>query len=359
MTKAALQNNIHSFAQPDTNFKQKIRRFLMGETSVDLMPYIYSDDPNGMYQKKGSEMWNKLITEEPNYYLYKNEADLIADKGSEISKMIFKENFEKPVIVDLGPGSEGSVRKKSIPFLDAFHKTYRGIACHMPIEISTSFLKKTEELVRQRFPFTHIRGLEENFYDLQTPLEKHNNRISLFPGATIGNNPEEFGKPSWTKTIRSLKNLKQVVGKNGFLVIGYDANNDEDSLMKAYDNPHLHNHVMYLLDRICWEFPELGLQRNQFECSVEWVADEHRISYYAVAQSDMIVDGIAIPEGKKLHIGSSFKYPVAVFENIARQAGYEPIDYVTDDQERMVLHILKAVDQTSRRRQSTPKKRAA
>ena len=62
----------------------------------------------------------------------------------------------------------------------------------------------------------------------------------------------------------------------------------------------------------------------------------------ATQEQSFILDGSSVPieKGAKFHLFSSYKYPVAYFQNIACQVGLEPLDCFVHENQRMTLHIL-------------------
>lgn len=321
----------------DHNFFNLAKRFLNQEKSLPILMYVYADPPEHIdYPIKGSDMWNNIINEK-SYYLYKNEIALINECAPEIRNYTPK----NPIFVDLGPGSIKSVKQKTLPVLNAFDN----VKSYIPIDVSDTFLQEARNLIHQEYPLTKVTPIKADFYNYISSFSYYDDVIVYFPGSTIGNIAEEYDATTPINTIKHLKKLKNIVGHSGTLIIGHDANQDVESLMKAYDNKALHNIVLYLLHRMNWDLPIKGLNIDNFECIVKWHPEKYRISYYAKAKNKATVylddEKIIIPKGAELHIGNSYKYPVDVFKKIAQAAGFTPIKCFQDDEKKMAIHILK------------------
>ncbi len=326
----------------ETNLSELAVSFFEGKKSLELMPYIYSDDPKGKYPVKGSENWVNLIDYE-SYYLYRQEIDLIEKYAQNIVKIIDKFTTGKPNIVDYGPGNG---LKKMLPILNEFSKTSKDINSYIPVDLSKSFLDEAAAMAKGISPKITIKGVQSDLYSCGPYIKQYDNTATFFFGSTLGNTPEKFGSRKWPNTISKLKKLKNTLKKDAPLFIGYDKNQDEKTLMKAYDNDALHNHVLYLLHRIKWDTDSEGVNPKAYDCFVEWVPKDHRVSYYAVAKEKQEIimggDKIVVRKDQKLHIGNSYKYTTDLFDRMAKEAGFKTVDCIEEKNNHMAIHVLKS-----------------
>ncbi|NES05566.1 MAG: L-histidine N(alpha)-methyltransferase [Okeania sp. SIO2F4] len=51
---------------------------------------------------------------------------------------------------------------------------------------------------------------------------------------------------------------------------------------------------------------------------------------------------MTIKTGEEFCFGSSYKYPVEVFQNMAKESGFNCLDCFIDKYQRMTIHVLKA-----------------
>lgn len=344
--KNIIKKTEHSYLEKqkiEEEFSDLAIRFFHGEEFLPLMPYIYSDDPTGNYPIKGSEAWNNLINNQEDYYIYNGEVSLIEKHADDFVQVIKSIGTRRPNILDLGPGSG---LKKTLPILESFSDFYKNIGSYIPVDLSKTFLEETEFLAKQAFPKIIINGVQSDLYSCGAHIKDYRDIVAVSFGLTLGNVPECHGSEPWTNTISKLKDLRTLLGKNGTLIIGYDANQDKKSLMKAYNNKELHEHVLYLLHRVKWDTISHGVNPEVYDCHVEWVPEDHRVSYYAVPRESQLVtingNTIYVPKGKKLHIGNSYKYPVELFEKMVLKAGFVPTTYFQDESKSMTIHILQS-----------------
>lgn len=320
------------------HFCDLAKRFFNQEKSLPILTYIYGDPPSDLnYPIKGSDMWNN-VTKEKNYYMYDNEVKLINTYASEIKKYIPK----NPIFIDLGPGSLKSVQEKTLPLLN----TFENIKSYVPIDVSDTALKEAKELVKELHPSTRVNPIKADFYNYRSSFSYYDDLVAYCAGSTICNIPEKYDATTPVNTIKHLKKLRDVTGNTGTLVISHDANQDPESLFKAYDNEALHGAFLYLLHRMKWDLPIEGLDVDNFDCIIKWSPKNYRLSYYAKTKERAVIklDGekFNLSKGTELHIGNSYKYPVDVFKKIARSAGFVPVKHFIDNEKKMAIHVLKS-----------------
>jgi uncharacterized SAM-dependent methyltransferase len=299
-------------------FKQDVRRFFIdGERGI-LWPYIYGAPQHETDPVRGGIFYNEMLAAEQDYYLYKYEAELFQTQGQRIADII----GPGVTFIELGPGSEQSLRLKTLPLLQ-YCDDLRG---YFGIDISQSFLDQSLAVIRSAFPNLQIDGTQQDFTELQA-LPDVERSVIFFKGSTIANLTREQ-MPEFIKTIGQLAN------DDHYLLLVHDCNQDEKTLMAAYDTPKMGLLMENIMFRIARDCEAVGLEPEAFEYKPEWDATNHDFKHVLVAKGarkvSMLGETIAIEDGQKFHILSSFKYPVEVFKTMTSSAGYHSVEVIYD-----------------------------
>ncbi|NET01776.1 MAG: L-histidine N(alpha)-methyltransferase [Sphaerospermopsis sp. SIO1G2] len=308
--------------------EEDAKAFFLDQLDGNLWPYLYGtpEDENDLVT--GGILYNEILTQEPDYYLYKYEAELFQNKGDFLTNIIGSD----ATIIELGPGSEQSVRLKTIPLL----RSFINLKGYLGIEISQSFLDKALAVISSELPNIHVSGIQNDFTQLES-LPEFDKPVILFKGSTIGN----LRKDEVQDFMSYIKNL---VGKTHYVLLVHDANQDEVSLMKAYNTPKVAMFVKNIIFRFHRDMNLVDLDPSAFRYQSEWHSESHDLKHILTAtKSQKFVLGnqtVEIKEGQKFHTLSSFKYPTDVFQKLISSAGYKPVDFTFDESGRMAAHIF-------------------
>lgn len=96
-----------------------------------------------------------MLESEKDYYLYKYEAKLFQNKGHLLTKLLGSD----ATFIELGSGSEQSIRLKILPLLCSCSN----LKGYVGIDISQSFLDKVLEVIRSELPNILIDGIQQYF----------------------------------------------------------------------------------------------------------------------------------------------------------------------------------------------------
>lgn len=135
------------------------QEFFLGKINGNLWPYVYGAPQDDSDPVRGGILYNKVLEWEQDYYLYKYEAELFQTKGHLLTSLI----GSNATFIELGPGSEQSVRLKTLPLL----KTCPDLSGYLGIDISQSFLDKVIEVIHSAFPSIFIDGIQADFTQLK------------------------------------------------------------------------------------------------------------------------------------------------------------------------------------------------
>lgn len=311
-------------------FEKDVLEFFFDKVRGNLWPYIYGTPQDANDPVRGGILYNEMLEGEKDYYLYKYEAQLFQSKGKDIASLI----GSNATFIELGPGSEQSLRLKTLPLLQAC----QDLQGYVGIDISQSFLDKGLEVVRKELPNIAISGMQQDFTKLKE-LPEFDNQVIFFKGSTIANLRRD-------ELPDFISQIKELAAKNHYLLLVHDCNQDEESLMKAYDNYGMGVFMANIMYRIHRDLNAVEMEPQAFDYSPEWEPENHDFKHVLVATKAQKFEikgkTVEIAEGEKFHTLSSFKYPIKVFEEMLAPSGYKPIDVFLDDSQRLTAHLFTA-----------------
>ncbi|MEE4359588.1 MAG: L-histidine N(alpha)-methyltransferase [Desulfococcaceae bacterium] len=312
-------------------FEEDCKAFFFEQTTGNLWPYLYSEPQNENDPVRGSVLYNEMLRKEKDYYLYSNESELLHNSGAQIASLIGPD----ATIVEMGPGGEKSFRDKTLPFLN----TFTHLQGYVGVDICQGFLETILEIVRVSFPGLFVTGFHQDFSRLEN-LPVFAKSVIFFKGSTVGNLRDGEVRDLMSK-------FRRLISEGHYLVIVNDANQDEVSLMKAYDNPGVAAFTENIMYRVKRDLELSEMMPDAFRYQPEWKKESYDFRHILVATSGQKFHlrgrDVEIEKGQKLHILSSFKYPAEVFQEMVRPAGFEPVTVLPDASERMTVHLFRAV----------------
>lgn len=279
------------------------------------------------YDARGSELF-EAITDLPEYYPTRTETAILAAHASDIADRI----PDGAILVEFGSGSSRKTELLLAEMLD--------LAAYVPIDVSDSALAGAKQRLEARFPALHVHPIVGNFndeiiypYDLESRA-----KVGFFPGSTIGNlTPEE--------ATQLLAGMARALGPHGRLVIGVDLKKDPHALVSAYNDAAGVTAAfnINLLARINREL-RATFDLTQFRHDAVYNPREGRIEMYLVSeraqQAGVIGRTFAFAKGERIHTENSYKYTVDEFQNLARDAGWQPEEVWTDRDALFSVHEL-------------------
>jgi L-histidine Nalpha-methyltransferase len=280
-----------------------------------------------LYDRRGSELFEQ-ITELAEYYPTRTETNILETCMDEIRAA----TPSGSLLVEFGSGSS----TKTEILLAALDR----LAGYVAIDISPSALEEAKERLALRFPELAVFPVVGDFsasVDLPTEFAG-TPRLGFFPGSTIGNL-----KPS--EAVGLLANMREILGASCRLVIGVDLRKDRDILLAAYDDPRGVTAAfnLNLLARANRDL-KTNFDLNKFEHLATYDSVLGRVDMNLVSKSDQIVcvlgHEIALAKGERIHTEHSHKYDIEGFRELARQAGWRPSRFWTDEKARFSVHEL-------------------
>ena len=282
------------------------------------------------YLDNGAFLFNKFVHENPNYYLYNDEIELFQKNCSELSR-----NFRfctRAIIV--GPGPRDSFMQKEMHILK-----------HMPhlqeiifIDLSQKFNDAAKKVIDRSYIFNCIGArasyLTMNFRVAAHFLAPREDTAVLCTGSLISNlenvkPTEAFPK---VKARIFMQGLQQLAGPNGRILIGYDSNDNINTLLRAYDQclePFMINIMRVIRDNVPGaQLMKVGPDYFGYEASVRPCAPmvEHRL----VVRQDQTITIISrnkspitfeLKQGQRLTMMTSLKPRPQLLDSVGRNIG--------------------------------------
>lgn len=281
------------------------------------------------YDEKGSKLFDQ-ICDLPEYYPTRTETALLEEIGGEVAECI----GPHAQIVEYGCGSVKKIR----PVVDALDRPVAYVA----VDISKEHLLAASSMLATDYPDLEVHAICADFvqpFPVTSPTAYPDaRRVGFFPGSTLGNFTKEDAR-----TL--LSGAAELLRSGGGMLIGIDLKKDVSVLKAAYDDAAGVTAAfnMNLLDRIN---RELGADFNldQFEHHVVYNDEVGRIEMHlrSLCDQTVTIDGNAFEfrAGETIHTENSHKYDIEQFQDMARDAGFEPERVWTDDDNLFSVHFL-------------------
>lgn len=255
------------------------------------------------------------ICETPEYYLRRSEATIFASRMQSIAERI------GPVAAVIEPGA-GNCDKAAVLLaaLSARH--------FVPLDIAPDVLAPGAATIARQHPGLTVRAIVMDFVrDIEAAapwLPEHGRRLVFYPGSSIGNFlPAE--------SVALLARFARLAGREGGLLIGFDAKKEARRLHAAYNDAagltaRFNRNLLARLNREC----DAGFELEAFEHYAMYRPELGRIEMHLVCHRTQTVrlDGqeFEIRAGEALHTENAYKYQAEEFDALAHAAGWSTHD---------------------------------
>ncbi len=282
--------------------------------------------PKFFYDEVGSNLFEQ-ICQLPEYYPTRTEQEILSKNAREIANIIGTHSYI------LEPGC-GSCEKIKI-LLDTLRPK-----AYVPMDISKDFLQKSAQAISDEFPWLDVHAA---CVDFTAPIElpfcpENEHKLAFFPGSSVGNFEPKHAK-------QFLRQVVDMVGKGGGMLIGVDLKKEEQLLCDAYNDDAgvTAEFNLNLLSRINDEL-DANFNLEHFDHHAFYNSDIGRIEMHLVSQkSQEIKVGehlINFTAGESIHTENSYKYTIKEFQQLAGDAGFMPVDVWTDDEKLFSVHYF-------------------
>jgi dimethylhistidine N-methyltransferase len=299
---------------------------LRHELLAGLQASPRSINPKFFYDGRGSELFAQ-ICELEEYYPTRTEIEIL-DSQSDVIAETVGTGCE---LVEPGAGSCEKVRY----LLDDLKPS-----AYLPLDISRDFLLDAAQRLRSDFPQLDVRPVVADFSEGFDLPGSEGRRVLFYPGSTIGNfAPDAAGD--------FLRQVADLVGAGGGLLIGVDLHKDTEVLHAAYNdsegvtaefNRNILRHANELLDA---EF-----EPDRFEHVAFYNEPAQRIEMHLESREAQSVrcngSVLEFEAGERIHTEYSHKYTIEGFGGLAAQAGFASRCCWTDDEQLFSVQYFEA-----------------
>jgi L-histidine N-alpha-methyltransferase len=276
--------------------------------------------PKHFYDARGSELFD-AICELPEYYQTRTERRILSENAESIA-----ERTGAVELVELGSGSASKTRV----LLDAMAAAER-LERYVPVDVSATTVHAAAETLVQEYPGMSVYGVvgdfERHLSHLPSPAGP---RLVAFLGGTLGNFPPGSRR-------RFLRGLRNVLGSDGYLLLGTDLVKDPRVIEAAYDDSagvtaQFNLNVLHVLNReLDANFDVDAFEHVAFfDRKREWIEMRLRatdVQHVHIGALDLDIDFAAREE---LRTEISAKFTPERLAGDLKAAGLELVELYTD-----------------------------
>lgn len=282
--------------------------------------------PVWFYDAAGSRLFER-IGELPEYYPTRTELALLDRLAAELAQRAGPE-------VELVEFGAGNPRKASI-LLDAFDRPRR----YLPVDVSGEHLHAVLGRLQAAHPALEIEPVVADYTQTLRLPARSGRRIGFYPGSSIGN----FEPAEAVALLRRFAALLE----GGPLLVGVDRVKDPAVLHAAYNDAA---GVTAAFNLNLWARANREADAD-FDLARWWHSAFYqpalqRIEMHLVSRCAQRVSVAGqrydFAEGESVHTENSYKYTLAGFSAVAREAGYVPAAAWSDAAEQFSLIWLEA-----------------
>ena len=294
---------------------------IRAELLAGLLASTATIAPRHLYDALGARLFS-AITELPEYYPTRTEAAIFKVHAQAMARSV----PPGATLIDLGAGNCG----KAAGLFGVLAPSR-----YVAVDISVDFLRATLDVLQRQYPAMDLVGVGLDFsHTLDLPPEAGEPgagpRLLFYPGSSIGN----FTPAQALVFLRQVCAACGPVAGSG-LLIGVDLVKDAAELEAAYDDAlgvtaAFNRNLIYNLNRLVGtdmrlaDWAHLALFNRM----------ESRIEMHLVAQRDLSVQWPggqrAFSRGERIHTENSYKWTVAGFSQLLREAGFAEPQVWTD-----------------------------
>ena len=261
------------------------------------------------YDQRGSALFDQICTLD-EYYLTRTETAIMQQNAVEIADLI----GARCALIEYGSGSSSKIRI----LLDHLREPHS----YIPIDLSKDQLLQSATAIAAAYPRLKVLPLCADYTQPFVPpsiAEDAARRVAFFPGSTIGNfhlhEAEGF-----------LRRVRELVGREGGLLIGVDLKKDPGLLHAAY-NDSAGITAEFNLNILAHVNTRFGSDFHLDQFAHRALYDEQlgRIEMHLISLSDQLVQlddtKFALEAGEPILTEVSYKYDLDQFATLAEQAG--------------------------------------
>jgi L-histidine N-alpha-methyltransferase len=325
MERSMLEGSIevHSYLGPGDE------RTLADDVLDGLTRPLKELQPKHFYDARGSELFD-AICELPEYYQTRTERLILEAHAEDIV-----ERTGAVELVELGSGSASKTRV----LLDAMQAAGT-LQRYVPVDVSATTVHAAAEQLVQEYPGMSVHGVVGDFERHLSHLPAAAGpRLVAFLGGTLGNFPPGSRR-------RFLRGLRDVLGSDGFLLLGTDLVKDPRVIEAAYDDSagvtaQFNLNVLHVLNReLDANFDVDAFEHVAFyDRKREWIEMRLRATdsqHVRIGKLDLEIDFAAREE---LRTEISAKFTPERLRGDLEAAGLDLVELYTDPDELFAVSL--------------------
>jgi L-histidine Nalpha-methyltransferase len=208
--------NVKKTQDIDASFVKDVRKGLSSFPKFLYSKYIYD--------AKGDKLFQDIMAL-PEYYLTNCEFDILSLHTEEIARLFNnqKTGFD---LIELGAG-DGKKTKVLLRYLSKNNFDF----VYKPIDISQNALNSLAKNLAQELPKVIIDGEKGMYFEVLERLQQYTSRkkVLMVLGSNIGNLLHD-------KAIDFLTKLKDIMGPEDLLFMGFDQKKNPQTILDAYND---------------------------------------------------------------------------------------------------------------------------
>jgi uncharacterized SAM-dependent methyltransferase len=309
-------------------------KLFSGERTGHVGHLIYGDSDTLDDHVLGADLWAQARHQD-EYYPADEENLLIKKVIARLGSF----NTHIRTFIDLGPGNTAALLAKTLPLIQNLHaKNY------IAIDLSENYAHNAKNYVGLNGA-VKAEAVIANFFTHNLPFKKKN-AFLFMGGSTITNIPVDIRtKDPIFHLSMQLSKFRKSVDNNSYLLLGFDANQNAESLYASYGSPVMARLFEDTMWRIARDTP-IEFDPSSYAYHGIWKADEHRFAHCVKATRNNIIclpgRMINVPKGHLFHLQNSYKFPVEFLAKAASNAGWKQ-KMVWTETDRCHYMLLEAV----------------
>ena len=284
--------------------------------------------PKYFYDARGCELFD-AICGLPEYYPTRTELAIMRSNARAMAERL----GPACALIEIGCGNSEKTRL----LLEALRPPI-----FVAIDIAREQLESSCNALARLLPGMPILALRADFAQPiavpLTGLAQARRRALYFPGSTIGN----FTRP---EAAAFLARWAPLLGAGGGALIGVDLRKDDALLNAAYNdaqgvtaefNLNVLRHINHALGA---DFDLAAFRHHAFYDGGHGRIEMHLVS---LKQQRVTIRGheFEFCAGETIHTENSCKYGIGEFQDLARAAGFEPVECWTDERTLFAVHYF-------------------
>jgi uncharacterized SAM-dependent methyltransferase len=291
-----------------------------------MLPYLIDKD----------DEWEAFITENEDYYFYKDEIELIEQNKSRLGQLI----GENKNIVDFGPGSDNAISNKMMNALSGMSN----IRSYTSLDIEQSYAINAAKIVHKKYPdllTTAITAdvMKEADFDQLAYFKHIENKAIIGFSCMIHNLNSEL-------IDKFFANFSKLMNQSDLFIIGLDTNQDPVSLLKSYKCSH--DMTLDILRFFKFKLQVADFDSELFKVVPEFCdeASTHLsgIKVSAVATHDQTFEfkgrKFEVHAGDKFYLWRSLRFKTEFIRNAGAKHGLELREVIQNAKNRVKLFVM-------------------